>query len=257
MNRANQEENSIEELVFADDLVLIADDQSRLQEMVSNLDQQCKNYGMRISRDKTEVMVTSREPIQCDIQFDGKTLKQVEQFTYLGSIFVREGGYKEDVKTRCLEAAHVFYQLSPILGHKEITMTTKTQIIKAAFTPTLLYQSENWTLTSKERQMLTTTEMRCLRKAAGKTRMDKIRNEEIRRRVNMQPAEQTAEKNKIRWWSHVKRMAPTDQRSPEQSTRDPARRTTTERRPRHRWDGTRRWESRWQTWTTGSRRDVR
>ena len=31
----------------------------------------------------------------------------------------------------------------------------------------------------------------CLRKAAGKTRMDKIRNEEIRRRINIQPAEQT------------------------------------------------------------------
>ena len=50
-------ENSIEELMFTDDLVLIAVDQSRLQEMVSNLDQQCKIYGMRISRDKTEVMV--------------------------------------------------------------------------------------------------------------------------------------------------------------------------------------------------------
>ena len=85
-----------------------------------------------------------------------------------------------------------------------------TYIIKAVFTPTLLYQSENGTLTSKERQMLTTTEMRRLRKAAGKTRMDKIRNKEIRRQVNMQPAaEQTANKNKIRWWSHIKRMAPT------------------------------------------------
>ena len=44
MKRANQEENSIKELMFTDDLVLIAEDQSRLlQEMVSNLDQQCKN----------------------------------------------------------------------------------------------------------------------------------------------------------------------------------------------------------------------
>ena len=110
MKRANQEENSIEELMFADDLVLIAEDQIRLQEMVSNLDQQCKNYGMRISRDKTEVMVTSREPIQCDIELDGETLKQVEQFKYIGSIFVREGGCKHDVKTRCLKAAQVFYQ---------------------------------------------------------------------------------------------------------------------------------------------------
>ena len=143
MKRANQEENSIEELLFADELVLIAEYQIRLQEMVSNLDQQCKTYGMRISRDKTEVMVTSREPIQCDIELDGETLRQVEQFKYLGSIFVREGGCKEDVKTRCLKAAQVFYQLSPILGHKEISMITKTQIIKAVSTLTLLYQSEN------------------------------------------------------------------------------------------------------------------
>ena len=146
MKQANQEENSIEELMFADDLVLIAEDQIKLQEMVSNLDQQCKKYGMRISRDKTEVMVTSREPIQCDIELDGETLRQVEQCKYLGSIFVRGGGCKEDdiVKTRCLKAAQVFYyQLSPILGHNEISMITKRQIIKAVFTPTLLYQSEN------------------------------------------------------------------------------------------------------------------
>ena len=46
MKRANQEENSIEEPMFPDDLVLIAEDQGRLQEM-------------RISRDNTEVIVTS------------------------------------------------------------------------------------------------------------------------------------------------------------------------------------------------------
>ena len=94
MKRANQEDNSIEELMFADDLVLIAEYQIRLQEMVSNLDQQCKIYGMRISRDKTEVMVTRRELIQCDIELDGETHRHVEQFKYLGSIFVGEGGAK-------------------------------------------------------------------------------------------------------------------------------------------------------------------
>ena len=61
--------------MFADDLVQIAKDQIRHQEMVSNLDQQYKKYGMRISRDKTEVMVTSKEPIQCDIELEGETLR--------------------------------------------------------------------------------------------------------------------------------------------------------------------------------------
>ena len=122
-----------------------------------------------------------------------------------------------------------------------------THIIKAAFTTTLLYHRENWTLTSKERQMLTTTDMRCLRKAAGKTCMDNIRKEEIRRRINMQPAEQTANKNNIRWWSHVKRMAPTAPQSKALGIQPEGR------RPReghdiagklmHR-DGTRRWEFR-------------
>ena len=79
MKQANQEENGIEELMFAYDVVLIAEDQIRLQEMISLLYQQCKTYGMRIPRDKTEVIVTSREPIQCYIELDGKTPKQVEQ----------------------------------------------------------------------------------------------------------------------------------------------------------------------------------
>ena len=43
MKQANQEDNGIEELMFADDLALIAEDQIRRQEMVSNIDQQCKN----------------------------------------------------------------------------------------------------------------------------------------------------------------------------------------------------------------------
>ena len=50
----------------------------------------------------------------------------------------------------------------------------------------------------------------------------------------MQPAEQTANKNKIRWWSHIKRMAPTAPQGPEQSTHDPAR--TGEGRPQNRWE---------------------
>ena len=42
MKRANQVENNIEELMFADDLALIAEDHSRCQVMVSNVDQQAK-----------------------------------------------------------------------------------------------------------------------------------------------------------------------------------------------------------------------
>ena len=42
---------------------------------------------MKISRDQTEVMVISREPIQCDIELDGE-------------LWMEGGGCKEDVKAR-------------------------------------------------------------------------------------------------------------------------------------------------------------
>ena len=67
---------SFEKFTFADDLLLISDgDQSRCQEMVSHLVQQCQNYVMRISRDNTEVLVTSREPNHCDMELGGGKLE--------------------------------------------------------------------------------------------------------------------------------------------------------------------------------------
>ena len=95
--------------MFADDLVLISYAHGTLDEMVSHLDQQCKNYGMRISRDRTEVIVTSREPRHYDVEIYAEKLKHVENFKHLGSIFAKEGGYKDDDKTRCVKAAQVFY----------------------------------------------------------------------------------------------------------------------------------------------------
>ena len=65
--------------------------------------------------------------------------------------------------------------------------------------------------------------------------MDKIRNKEIRRRVNMHPAEQTANKNKIlKYWSHVKRMAPTALQSKALVIQPVGRRPMG--RPQNRWE---------------------
>ena len=99
-------------------------------------------------------------------------------------------------------------------------MTTKTQII--------LYQSENWTLTSKERQMLTTTEMRCLRKDQNG------QDQKRRNQTASKHATSRANKNKIRWWSHVKRMAPTAPQSKALVIQPEGRRPR--ERQRNRWE---------------------
>ena len=62
MNVANPDDSEINELLFADDQSLLQRTAERLQEHVEKLDESCRNYSMRISIEKTEVMCISREP---------------------------------------------------------------------------------------------------------------------------------------------------------------------------------------------------
>ena len=124
-----------------------------------------------------------------------KTVDQNHDLTHISrSIYIK--------KTTCFNLINIFCKpvswnnRANILNNLPFSMTMKTRIIKAVFIPTLSYQSKNGILTSNERDDV----------------YQKIyRNEYnlIRMQVNMQPVEQTANKNKIRWWS----LAPTDPQS--------------------------------------------
>ena len=52
--------------------------------------------------------------------------------------------------------------------------------------PTLLYGSETWTLQRRHRSKLQAVEMKYLRKVEGVTIMDRIPNEDIRRRMGVE-----------------------------------------------------------------------
>ena len=112
-------------------------------------------------------------------------------------------------------------------------MSIKARLINAVFVPTLTYQCQTWAPNKALEQKITTCEMRCLRRAAGKTRLDRVRNEEIRKTVGVLPIIHHIEQQRIKWFGHLIRM-PVSQ---------PALRAFTTRfsgfrargRPRRRW----------------------
>ena len=54
---------------------------------------------------------------------------------------------------------------------------------------------------------LNVTEMRCLRSMCGVTRMDRVRNEEVRRRTGVvKGLAERADQGVLRWFGHVERM---------------------------------------------------
>ena len=51
---------------------------------------------------------------------------------------------------------------------------------------TALYRAETWGMRSAERRKVNVFEMKCLRSLVGVSRMDRARNEEVRRRAGIE-----------------------------------------------------------------------
>ena len=80
-------------------------------------------------------------------------------------------------------------------------------VYEAMVIPVLLYGTESWTLTRQEEQKILVAEMSWLRKILGISRLQHIRNDEIRRRTGMEVTTVDRIKTRrLRWFGHVSRM---------------------------------------------------
>ena len=60
---------------------------------------------------------------------------------------------------------------------------------------------------SAERRIVNVLEMKCLRSLVGVLRMDRVRNEEVRRRAGIETElASRADQRVLRWFGHVERM---------------------------------------------------
>jgi hypothetical protein len=84
-----------------------------LQEKTSRLNENSKRVGLKKSVKKMEVMRVCSEDVR-KIVVDGFELKEVEQFTYLGSKISRTDGTEEDILARIQKARASFASSSQI-----------------------------------------------------------------------------------------------------------------------------------------------
>jgi phage-related baseplate assembly protein len=77
---------------------------------------------------------------------------------------------------------------------------------KVVSRPLLLYGSETWVATKRDVTVLEAAEMRFLRSVTGYTRLDKIRNEVIRKELEISGIQDMRLKYKQNWINHLERM---------------------------------------------------
>ena len=62
----------------------------------------------------------------------------------------------------------------------------KKCLYEGVIVPTALYRAKAWGMRSAERKKVNVLEMKCLRSLVGMSRMDRVRNEEVRRRAGIE-----------------------------------------------------------------------
>ena len=87
----------ITNLRYADDIILLATSEAKLQELVDRLDSVSSKYSLLINDDKTKV--TGSDGIACRILIQNELLEQVDTFPYLGSLITEDGECTTEFRT--------------------------------------------------------------------------------------------------------------------------------------------------------------
>jgi hypothetical protein len=199
-------------MLFADDVVLIDETQRGVTEKLELWRNSLESKGFRISRTKTEYMKctfgtdTGEDGV---VELDGYEVPQKEAFRYLGSIIQKDGEIDRDISQRINAGWLKWRSASGVLCDRNIPNKLKGMFYKTVVRPAMLYGAECWAVKKKYTHKMSVAEMRMLRWICGHTRMDRIRNEDIRSKVGVAPIEEKMREHRLRWFGHVQRR-PTD-----------------------------------------------
>ena len=107
-------------------------------------------------------------------------------FKYLGSQVAADGGCERDVVHRMKEGYRAWGALKSVLSNRGLGTKSKKCLYEGVIVPTVLYGAEAWGMRSAERRKVNVLEMKCLRSLVRVSRMDRVRNEEVRRRAGIE-----------------------------------------------------------------------
>ena len=158
--------SNINNIRYADDTVLIADTNARLQSLVDKLDVECNRMGLKINIGKREVMgITKRKgQLTVVVNIGGQRVKQVSSFRYLGSLVSEDGKCDAEIRSRIAMGKARFGQMRRILTSMSLSSEVQLRLLKSYIWSGMLYGCESWTISKELRRRLEAAEVWFLRR---------------------------------------------------------------------------------------------
>jgi hypothetical protein len=167
---------------YADDLVLLAEEEKVLQGMVDRLIEIGRRYGKEMNVVKTKVMRIPRQPFPIQIMIDQKQLENMEYFNCLGSMITNDARCTCEIKYRIDMAKAAFKKKKNLITSK-LDLNLRKKLVECYIWSLALYGGETLTLRKVDQKYLESFEIWCWRRMEKISWTDRVRNEEVLHRV--------------------------------------------------------------------------
>ncbi|XP_030765262.1 uncharacterized protein LOC115889414 [Sitophilus oryzae] len=119
----------------------------------------------------------------------------------------KDGSLDEEIKCRNNQGRQAIRQLNSILWDKAVSKENKHKIYNSIVKSIISYGSKVWPLKERNLKLLEATEMNFRRRAAGKSKLDRVRSERIQNIMGVKHRiSEDIKINQLRWYGHVQRM---------------------------------------------------
>ena len=191
-------------LTYADDITLMNKSERELQHFLDCLVKYSSEVGLFINVSKTECMTTAKDTT-LNLTIDGKPIKQVYEFVYLGHKIAANNNGAAAVKYRIGLGWASFEKHKPLLNSRRIPYHIKTKIYNTYILPVVLYGLEcvNWTV--KLQKSLETFQNHIMRFITNHKLTDHIKIKDLYRITKLTPISKIIRSRCIKLYGHIKR----------------------------------------------------
>jgi hypothetical protein len=192
----------LNELRFADDVVLISQDKEDLLKMMESLFDACKKSGLKANIEKTKIMSNTNETL---FTIDGKNIEKVEDYKYLGSILSFNDRETKEIQARTAAAWRSFWSLGKFF-QSDLPIYFKRRLMDSCILPILTYGCQCWNFTEKAMEKLAVEQRNMERKMMKIKKISHTRNTKMRKFSKITDVTERAKELKWSWAGHSQRL---------------------------------------------------
>lgn len=193
-------------LLFADDIILISETPKELETMLNQIHQESNKIGLEIHPQKTQWMKNNFCNTSYTITLNNTVIEKVDSYKYLGQTLTMNNDIAIEIRNRKKAAWMGFNKIKDVITDQHIDMAKRADVFNTHILPALTYGGETWNTTQKEEESLRVTQRAIERRMCKISRLEHIRNTEIRERTKVKDVVEVIYGNKKRWAGHVARF---------------------------------------------------